>query len=65
MLPLQLLWLVSPIVSPVFATACNSTPISLPIQDTQVLPDVEGSYMFGIRAQVGSPAQDVLMMPWA
>ncbi|KAL1850732.1 hypothetical protein Daus18300_012810 [Diaporthe australafricana] len=61
----QLLWLVSFIASFVSASGCNSTPISLPIQDTQVLPNIEGSNMYGLRVQIGSPAQDIVMMPWA
>lgn len=65
MFSFQLLWLVSPMVFPLATAQCNSTPISIPIQDVQVLPEIEGSYMTGIRAQVGSPAQDILLLPWA
>lgn len=47
------------------ATNCDVDPIRVAIQDTQVLPDVNGSYMIGLRATVGSPAQNILMLPWA
>lgn len=46
------------------ASSCDAEPIRIPIQDTQVLEDVEGSYMIGMRATFGSPAQSILMLPW-
>ncbi|KAG6363429.1 hypothetical protein INS49_008528 [Diaporthe citri] len=61
----QLLWLVSSVVFPVSAAECNSTPISIPIQDVQVLPEIPGSFMTGICARIGSPAQDISLPPWA
>lgn len=47
------------------ATNCDVEPIRVAIQDTQVLPDVDVSYMVGMRATIGSPAQSILMLPWA
>lgn len=43
---------------------CDIEPTKIPIQDTQILDDVEGSYMIGMRATFGSPAQSILMLPW-
>lgn len=51
--------------TPSDASQCDAAPIAIPIQDTQVLSDVDGSYMIGMRTQVGSPPQDILMLPWA
>lgn len=65
MFQIQLLWLVSSVVFPVSAAGRDSTPISTPIQDVQVLPEIQGSFMTGLRAQFGSPAQDISLLPWA
>lgn len=46
------------------ASRCDVDPTRILIQDTQVLEDVEGSYMIGMRATFGSPAQSLLMLPW-
>lgn len=62
---LQLLLLFSALFLPSHGLQCNSKPISIPIQDTQVLPSINGSNMIGLRTQVGSPPQDILMIPWA
>lgn len=54
----QLLWPVSFrgfIVSPI---ECDSTPISIPIDDFQVIPGIEGP------AHVGSSAHGMLLLPW-
>ncbi|QSZ37859.1 hypothetical protein DSL72_008959 [Monilinia vaccinii-corymbosi] len=47
------------------ATSCSYSAISLPLRDIQVLPDIENSYMRGIPATVGSPAQNIVVLPWA
>lgn len=44
---------------------CDADPIALPIRDVQVLSDVEDSYMKGIAAKVGTPSQDIVLLPWA
>ena len=59
----QLLALSSLVLS-TCASQCDIEPTRIPIQDTQVLGDVEGSYMIGMRATFGSPGQSVLMLPW-
>lgn len=46
------------------ASKCDVEPTKLPLQDTQILEDVEASYMIGMRATFGSPAQSILMLPW-
>ncbi len=47
------------------AVSCNSQPIALPIRDVQVLPNVANSFMKGIPVRVGSPLQDLAVLPWA
>lgn len=47
------------------ASICDAEPLVLTIQDVQVLPDVQDSYMKGIAAQIGSPVQDIVLLPWA
>lgn len=47
------------------ASECDVDPIRVPIQNTQVLEDVDGSNMVGMRVTVGSPAQTIVMLPWA
>lgn len=47
------------------AVNCDASPVSLPIEDLQVVPDISGSFMVGLRATVGSPSQDIVMLPWA
>lgn len=44
---------------------CDAAAISIPIQDTKVLDDVEDSYMIGLRTKLGTPSQDILLLPWA
>lgn len=46
------------------ASKCDVEPIRVPLQDTQVLKDIEGSNMIGMRAHVGSQIQSILMLPW-
>ncbi|KAG8669359.1 hypothetical protein FPOAC2_08686 [Fusarium poae] len=47
------------------ASHCNTEPLSLPIRDVQVLPNVEKSLMKGIPATIGSPSQNIVLLPWA
>ncbi|CEI69272.1 hypothetical protein FVEN_g3977 [Fusarium venenatum] len=44
---------------------CDTEPLSLPIRDVQVLPNVEKSLMRGIPATIGSPSQSIVLLPWA
>ncbi|KAI1452190.1 acid protease [Annulohypoxylon moriforme] len=47
------------------ATKCDETsPIQVPIRDVQVLPDVPNSFMKGIAASVGTPPQNIVLLPW-
>lgn len=45
--------------------SCDVEPVALPIQDVQVDPNVPDSYMRGIPAKLGTPSQDIVMLPWA
>ncbi|KAI3395022.1 hypothetical protein diail_1845 [Diaporthe ilicicola] len=57
--------LLSTLIVPSHAsTGCDATAISIPPQDTKVLDDVEDSYMIGLRTKLGTPSQDILMLPW-
>ncbi|KAH8666479.1 aspartic peptidase domain-containing protein [Xylariales sp. PMI_506] len=47
------------------ATSCNFQPVSLPLKDIQVLPDIANSFMRGIPVTIGSPPQDIVVLPWA
>ncbi|KAF5673882.1 peptidase aspartic [Fusarium heterosporum] len=51
--------------SAICASPCDIDPLSLPIRDTQVLPNVKKSLMTGIPAKIGSPEQDIVLLPWA
>lgn len=60
-----MLWLLFLLIPVRAASICDAEPLVLTIQDVQVLPDVQDSYMKGIAAQIGSPAQDIVLLPWA
>ncbi|KAF5655264.1 hypothetical protein FCIRC_13909 [Fusarium circinatum] len=45
--------------------SCDAEPLVLPLQDVQVLPDVPSSFMRGIPAKIGTPPQDLVLLPWA
>lgn len=48
--------------------ACESataTPLALPITDVQVLPSIPDSFMRGIPARIGTPPQDIVLLPWS
>ncbi|KAM0351614.1 hypothetical protein ACHAPU_002624 [Fusarium lateritium] len=47
------------------ASTCNTEPLVLPIQNVQVDPNYEESYMIGIPAQIGTPPQNLVLLPWA
>ncbi|KAF4976241.1 hypothetical protein FZEAL_7063 [Fusarium zealandicum] len=47
------------------ASPCDTTPLSLPIRDVQVDPQIDDSFMRGIPATVGTPAHDIVLLPWA
>lgn len=47
------------------AQDCGSAvPVAFPITDVQTDPAVANSLMRGIPAKVGTPAQDIVMLPW-
>ncbi|KAF4333542.1 hypothetical protein FBEOM_12654 [Fusarium beomiforme] len=48
-----------------FASSCDAEPLVLPLQDVQVLPDVPNSYMKGVAAEIGTPPQNLVLLPWA
>ncbi|KAF4947653.1 hypothetical protein FSARC_13914 [Fusarium sarcochroum] len=52
-------------VSASCASLCDTKPLSLPIRDVQILPNVKNSFMTGIPAKVGSREQDIVLLPWA
>ncbi|KAI9166491.1 hypothetical protein HJFPF1_02593 [Paramyrothecium foliicola] len=43
---------------------CKAEPIELPIRDIQVLPDIKDSLMKGVAAKVGTPPQNLVLLPW-
>ncbi|KAF5230538.1 hypothetical protein FANTH_13785 [Fusarium anthophilum] len=45
--------------------SCDAEPLVLPLQDVQVLPDVANSFMKGIPAKIGTPPQNLVLLPWA
>lgn len=47
------------------ASSCDAEPLVLPIRDIQVLSENKESYMRGIAAQVGTPPQNLVLLPWA
>ncbi|CAG1969860.1 unnamed protein product [Fusarium graminearum] len=47
------------------ASHCDTEPLSLPFRDVQVLPNVKNSLMKGIPATIGSPSQNIVLLPWA
>ncbi|KAH7182013.1 aspartic peptidase domain-containing protein [Fusarium sp. MPI-SDFR-AT-0072] len=48
-----------------FASSCDAEPLVLPLQDVQVLLDVSDSFMKGIPAEIGTPPQNLVLLPWA
>lgn len=46
------------------ADMCSEDPVSLPIKTVRVLEDHPDSLMRGIPASLGTPAQDIVMLPW-
>lgn len=51
-------------ISLTVASPCDDEPLSFPIKDVQVDPNVTNSFIKGIPAQIGNPPQDVVLMPW-
>lgn len=47
-----------------FASSCDAEPLVLPLQDVQVLPDVSDTFMKGIPAEIGTPPQNIVLLPW-
>ncbi len=48
------------------AAVCNNTvsPLALPITDIVVDPSIPNSLMRGIPAKIGTPPQNIVVMPW-
>ncbi|KAH6848017.1 aspartic peptidase domain-containing protein [Chaetomium sp. MPI-CAGE-AT-0009] len=46
------------------ATCNTPVPIALPITDVIVDPSIPGSFMRGVPAKIGTPPQDIVVMPW-
>ncbi|EXJ81473.1 hypothetical protein A1O3_07765 [Capronia epimyces CBS 606.96] len=47
------------------ASSCELEPLVSPIKDVQVNKPVLDSFMKGIPAKIGTPEQDIVLMPWA
>ncbi|KAK5096491.1 hypothetical protein LTR70_001665 [Exophiala xenobiotica] len=47
------------------AAECTGNVFALPIKDVLVDSSIENSYVIGIPASVGTPEQDVVLLPWA
>lgn len=47
------------------ASSCDAEPLVLPLRDVQVLGDNKQSLMRGIPAEVGTPPQKIVLLPWA
>ncbi|KAL0932282.1 uncharacterized protein CTRU02_213235 [Colletotrichum truncatum] len=58
-------WLLIGIGATLVVASCDVEPVALPIQDVQVDPKTPNSFMRGIPAKVGTPPQDIVMLPWA
>lgn len=53
------------LAAPVCTTTCGEAGLfQLPIRDVQVLPNVSDSFMKGIALSVGTPPQDIVLLPW-
>lgn len=61
-----MLWLLSTILLPlpVDAAECAGKAFALPLKDVLVDPNIENSYVMGIPATVGTPEQNVVLLPW-
>lgn len=46
------------------ATCDMVLPMALPITDVIVDPSIPGSFMRGVPAKIGTPPQDIVVMPW-
>jgi len=42
----------------------DSTPLSLPISDVQIRPDISQSLVRGVAATIGTPPQNIALLPW-
>ena len=47
------------------ATRGSGAPIALPITDVQVVPSISDSLMKGIPAKIGTPPQNIVLLPWS
>lgn len=52
-------------VQKALTSSCDAEPLVLQLQDVQVLPDVANSFMKGIPAKIGTPPQNLVLLPWA
>lgn len=44
--------------------AASPSPLAFPIKDVAIDPEIPDSLVRGIPARVGTPAQDIVMLPW-
>ncbi|KAI1104485.1 acid protease [Jackrogersella minutella] len=53
------------LIASVHAIDCDEIdPFQLPIRDVQVVSDIPDSFMKGIAATIGTPPQDIVLLPW-
>ncbi|KAI2625072.1 acid protease [Hypoxylon sp. NC1633] len=45
-------------------TLRDTSPFQLPVRDVQVVPDIPDSFMRGIAATIGTPPQNIVLLPW-
>lgn len=53
-----------PFLREAIASSCDAEPLVLHLRDVQVLPDVPNSFMKGIPAEIGTPPQNLVLLPW-
>ncbi len=47
------------------AAVCGAiSPLALPITDTAVDPKIPDSLMRGVLAKIGTPPQNIIVLPW-
>ncbi|KNB10917.1 hypothetical protein FOXG_20431 [Fusarium oxysporum f. sp. lycopersici 4287] len=54
-----------PFLREAIASPCDAEPLVLHLRDVQVLPGVPNSFMKGIPAEIGTPPQNLVLLPWA
>ncbi|KAK3293754.1 aspartic peptidase domain-containing protein [Chaetomium fimeti] len=65
MQPLMLTFFIALWAGRAFGATCDTAaPMALPITDVIVDPSIPGSFMRGVPAKIGTPPQDIVVMPW-